>query len=117
MESSSPEEYWRRVVFVPFMDHLNKEFENRFSQFSEKYILGLKLIPSKVASMSADDEATIIHHFEGDLPSPGSLTQEFRRWRTFWNGRTEGIPDTLSKTINSQVYSLQSYPLSFTSWQ
>ena len=24
VESSSPEEYWRRVVFVPFMDHINK---------------------------------------------------------------------------------------------
>ena len=27
VEASTPEEYWRRTVFVPFLDHLIQEFE------------------------------------------------------------------------------------------
>ena len=100
VESSTPEEYWRRAVFVAFMDHVVKEFEERFSQLSENCIRGLKVIPSRVTSLSAEDEDVIIQHFKDDLPSPGSFTQKVRRWKTFWAGRSEELPSTLSDTFN-----------------
>ena len=48
VESSTPEEYWRRAVFVPFIDNIIKEFQERFSQLSENSITGLKVILSRV---------------------------------------------------------------------
>ena len=95
---------------MPFMDHVIKEFEERFSQLSENSIRGLKVIPSRVTSLSAEDEDVIIQHFKDDLPSPGSFTQKVRRWKTFWAGRSEELPSTLSETFNSSVFSLKSYP-------
>ena len=56
VESATLEEYWRRAVFVPFMDRVIKEFEERFSQLSENSIRGLKVILSRVTSLSAEDE-------------------------------------------------------------
>ena len=110
MDFTTPEEYWRRTVFVPFMDHLNKEFAERFSKLSENSLLGMKLIPSHVASISAHDEAGIIHHFKEDLPSPGLVAQELRRWKTLWSGISEDASNTLPEKINSSIFSLKSFP-------
>ena len=33
---SSTLEYWRRIAFVPFMDHFNNEFGERFSQLENE---------------------------------------------------------------------------------
>lgn len=35
VEASTPEEYWRRTVFVPFLDHIMPELSDRFCQLNE----------------------------------------------------------------------------------
>ena len=40
VEASTPEEYWRRPVFVPYLDHLIQEFEDQFSQLSQETVRG-----------------------------------------------------------------------------
>lgn len=110
VQSSSTEEYWRRAVFIPFLDHLNQEFENRFSQLSQNSIIGMKLIPDQITSISAEDEEKVIHFFNEDLPSPTTVLQELRRWKTLWSGRSEELPTSLSETLNSPYFSPKAYP-------
>ena len=74
VEASSPEEYWRRTVFIPFLDHLIQEFSGRFSQDA---IERLKLLPSNVSKLSAEDTHTIHHRFRTDLPSPEFFIRNF----------------------------------------
>ena len=93
---------------MPFMDHVIKEFEDRFSHLNENSISGLKVILSTVTSLPAEDEYVIIQYFKDDHPSPGSFTQEVRRWRTFWAGRSEELPSTLLETFNLPAFSLKS---------
>lgn len=69
-----------KVVAFVILGHLVKEL---FSQLSENSITGLKVTPSRVTSLSAEDEDIIFKHFKDNLPSPGSFTQEVRRWKTF----------------------------------
>ena len=68
VEASNPEEYWRRTVFIPFLDHLIREFEDRFSKLNEDAIKGLQLLPSNVSKLSAEDTHTIRQRFRMDLP-------------------------------------------------
>ena len=62
-EALSLEGYWCRIVFIPFLDHLIQEFEDRFSQLNEDSIKGLQRLPNSVSH-------TRCQRFRTDLPSP-----------------------------------------------
>lgn len=109
VESSTSEEYWRRAIFIPFMDHLITEFEERFSQLTQGAVLGLHLLPTKVNKLTPHDEAEIATYFKDDLPSPNTLAQEVRRWKTFWNGQQD-LPAKITDILTSSKFSRKSYP-------
>ena len=109
IEASTSEEYWRRGIFVPFLDHLISEFEERFGQLSQDAILGLNLLPNEVGSLKPEDEAAIISHYKDDLSSPNTVVQELHRWKALWNGQPD-IPTTLAETLQSSQFSTKSYP-------
>ena len=84
VEASTPEEYWRRTIFVPFLDHLIQEFEERFSQLNEDAVRGLHLLPSNISKISTEDIKAICQRFWSDLPH-----QNFSH-RKFEGGRFSG---------------------------
>ena len=45
MPGGTPEVYYRRVLFIPFLDDLLEQLESRFSAMSAKSLIGLKLLP------------------------------------------------------------------------
>ena len=110
VEALSPEEYWCRTVFIPFLDHLIQEFVDRFSQLNEDAIKGLQLLPKNVSKLSAEDTHTICQHFRTDLPSPQFFSQEVRRWKVLWSPQPTELPSTLRDTLHSQFYVPKSYP-------
>ena len=63
----TPEVYYRRVLFIPFLDDLLEQLESRFSAMSAKSLIGLKLLPGK--NLSEDDVAHFEEVFGDDLPS------------------------------------------------
>lgn len=79
MQASNPEEYWRRTVFIPFLDHLIQDLNDRFSQLNQDAVRGLKLLPHDVSRLSSDDTTVILDWFVSNLPSPGSFEQEIHR--------------------------------------
>ena len=109
VEASTPEEYWRRTIFIPFFDHLIQAFSDRFSQLNEDAIRGFKLLPSNVSEISSQDIDVICQRFKSDLPSPDSFTQELRRWKLFWCGHPDP-PSSLELILTSPLYSPKSYP-------
>ena len=110
VEASTPEEYWRRTIFVPFLDHLIQEFEERFSQLSEAAVRGLHLLPSNISNISTEDIQTICQRFRADLPSPEFFSQEVRRWQVLWNTQPTEPPSTLRDTLLSPFFVPKSYP-------
>ena len=82
--ATSPEEYWRRAVFLPFVDCLLSQLTDRFQGRNLAIVQGIKLLPQHLDALTDDDEGGILAAFEDDLPSPASFRQEIRLWRRQW---------------------------------
>ena len=50
--ADSPQEYYRRTVSVPFLDHLCSQMEERFSSTQQRAYMGLSLVPDTIRSDS-----------------------------------------------------------------
>ena len=50
VSSNTPEEYFRRVIFIPFLDSLTNEFESRFSAMALAMIKDVNFIPANLPS-------------------------------------------------------------------
>ena len=110
VDASSPEECWRRSVFVPFLDHIIQELSDRFSQLNEDAVKRLNLLPSNLSNLSAEDIHIICKRFRTDLPSSEFFCQEVRRWKALWSAQLTELSSSLSDTMLSQVYVPKSYP-------
>ena len=64
--AASPEEYYRRTLVIPFLDHLNQQMAERFSEMNRKATMALQLLPPGKETTSAET----LSFFVDDLPSP-----------------------------------------------
>ena len=98
----TPEEYFRRAVTVPFLDHMISHMETRFSDLQQKAMMALNIIPSFIVheyptafAHSEDDNLThLVEFFRDDLPSPSTVDQEMKLWRSKWQNSVGEVPDT-----------------------
>ena len=80
-EAVSAEEYFRRNIAIPFLEHVIVSIEQQFSQASMIAISLLGLVPSVLCSKEVDIEAAVIK-YNCDLPSPELLQMELQRWKS-----------------------------------
>jgi hypothetical protein len=99
VEADTPEDYWRRTVFVPFIDHLLQELDNRFSQINSSAIPGLLLLPCNLEKLNDKKMQKIYESFETDLPSPRTFHQEVRLWKRYWNANMTNAPKDMPSTL------------------
>ena len=52
VEAGTPEEYWRRTIFIPVVDHLISELTDRFQNLSQCAVRGLYLLPGTLSSLN-----------------------------------------------------------------
>ncbi|XP_068680734.1 52 kDa repressor of the inhibitor of the protein kinase-like [Montipora foliosa] len=98
--------YFRRTIFLPFLDNLQQQMNTRFNALSEAALLGLLLIPSNLQKLDKCSQEKLIQHYSPDLPSPSSTSQELELWKRFWTNSAEK-PATLQETLKactSSVY-------------
>ncbi len=79
-ESTSPFDYFKKTLAIPFLDHIISSLE---SQFSESAVIAstlLGIVPSVCCSrdVSFDDAVSM---YEQDLPSPELFPLELKRWK------------------------------------
>ncbi|XP_066274145.1 52 kDa repressor of the inhibitor of the protein kinase-like [Branchiostoma lanceolatum] len=108
VEADSPEVYFRRSVFVPFVDGMVEQLATRFQQLSALACRALLLIPSNLHNLQEDHILQLQQYYEPDLPSPLSFRQELRLWKAEWQGE-EDKPTSLESTTchpssNPRVY-------------
>lgn len=82
--SKTPASYFRRTVFIPFLDNLLQQIDTRFNGLTEAALLGLLLIPVNVHKLDSPSKEKLIRHYSPDLPSVSSASQEFDLWKRFW---------------------------------
>lgn len=93
--AESPEEYYRRVLTIPFLDYILAEMECRFTDLHSRATLGFKLVPTKLQVLPKADEFSF---FDSDLPSPDSLEAEIKQWSIMW-GKMEDKPSSISSAL------------------
>ena len=97
--ADTPEEYWRRSVYYPLLDHIANELETRLVVPKDRF-LAQYLIPSKLASLTPETELQVVMPFAGDLPDNNfaAYKAEMVRWKCKWQNATEK-PSTLIDTL------------------
>ena len=54
VENDTPEEYYRRLIFISFVDCLLQQLHDRFQGKAENCIKGISLIPSNLENKNAE---------------------------------------------------------------
>lgn len=99
IQADTPEQYWRRVVFVPYLDSLIEELDSRFSQLSIQAIRGLCLIPVNLEQLDDQRFNDLKSYYEADMPSAKTFDQEVRLWKREWENR-HNKPSSVVATLD-----------------
>ena len=74
--SDTPEDYWRRVDFSPFIDCLKKkQLIDRFQGKVASAIKAAKVISNNLEQCKAEDEALLLEYYNKDLPSSSTFNR------------------------------------------
>ena len=82
--AKTPVAYFRRTLFLPYLDNLLQQMNTRLNALSEAALLGLLLISSNLQKLDKCSQEKLIQHYSPDLPSPSSASQELELWKRFW---------------------------------
>lgn len=109
--NSTAVDYYRVNYSTKFVDHLQTEFNNRFSNENQVGINLLHILPAHLQTLKEADLDKVVSDlkfWESDLTFPGSLKGELKDWFQTWQGRTsEDVPATLLEALkqcDSDVY-------------
>ena len=107
--AATPEEYFKRNIYLPFLDSLIQQFSLRFGDLEKQAIRALTLIPSNVARIESTTAEVILGYYCDDLPSADSFQQELKLWQQMW-GNADSRPGTLSDTLGDSRSCCVMYP-------
>lgn len=100
IEGNSREDYWRKAIFITYLDHLISEFNSRFTHASKVAARSLSLLPAHIHNLN-DEEMSDIHQFyAADMPSPNTFTHEINLWKREWRSTIEDRPKDIEETLN-----------------
>ncbi|KAH7958189.1 hypothetical protein HPB51_027824 [Rhipicephalus microplus] len=78
--SATPEEYYRRNVYLPLLADFENQLRDRFDAH-KKVVVGLNmLLPKFCASASLSDIDDAVQFYLGDIPSANVIEAEFTLW-------------------------------------
>ena len=88
ISSNSAEEYCRRVVFVPYLDHLLQELKVRFESKNDIVTYLQMVTPKYAIKLNAQQDLhnvkKCVEFYKELLPEPGSFHAEFSIWQEKW---------------------------------
>ncbi|KAH7944465.1 hypothetical protein HPB52_019947 [Rhipicephalus sanguineus] len=84
--SATPEEYYRRNVYLPLLADFENQLRERFDAH-KKVVVGLNMLPPKFcASASLSDIDDAVQFYLGDIPSANVIEAECTLWPAFYPG-------------------------------
>ena len=98
VEHENAEQYYRRTVFIPFLDCLVQQLNDRFQGKTKDAIKGMYFIPSNLSDVD-DKVEHIKRYYSNDLPNEDGLIQEIKLWKQFWKKEKAEKPKTLLGTL------------------
>jgi len=106
--AETPNQYWRRAIYLPFIDHLLQELNSRLIS-NENRFCAQYLIPTKLDGLTREITNTVFETFRDDLPANDveQFQEEVDRWLVRWNIVANPTPSAISETlavINCELY-------------
>ena len=86
------EEYYRRSLVIPFLDHLKTEVDDRFTSHSITAMRCMGIIPSCFSTGERADDTEMLKFFEADVAFPSAARAELQLWRFHFIGKE--LPNT-----------------------
>lgn len=89
-DASNPEEYYRRMVFLPLVDHLIQELESRFSQRLVDILPLEGLVPKNILKYEEEEILKAAKNYQQYLDgSELILKSEIKLWKNKWDSEIE----------------------------
>ena len=96
----NPEEYYRRNLAIPFLNHISSELESQFSDLSIFSSKLLGLVPSTLCEEGGASLQNVVEFYAEDLSSADLFPQELFRWKhRFQNKPPEECPSTAAQAL------------------
>ena len=98
--ADNPSAYWKRNMYLPFVDHLIAELDRRLLAAEPRYT-AQHLLPKKAAQITQLLGDQIYESYQDDVAvTNDQFRSEIRRWRAKWSAH-EDLPLDLQGTLNS----------------
>lgn len=107
---NSISDYYKKIITIPLVDHLNSSLTARFDLDSVNVYKGLSIVPFKMLSLIArgidwkDDFKHVSLFYHDDLPTPLALDAELSLWVTYWQTYNGAIPSNIASTLKSVYF-------------
>ena len=107
--AENPSQYWKRAMYLPFLDHLIQELTNRLVTNEDRFCVQY-LIPKKLSGLTRELTEKLYETFSDDLIAKdvSEFRQEIDRWVVKWDIASDPKPSNLSETLQATSYDL--YP-------
>ena len=103
----SVQDYWKKAIFYPFLDHMISELQCRLITPSPLFELQA-LLPRSI-STSSELDSKMLTLYLNDLSDEHLISTEMKRWKIHWlNVPIEDRPQDVMSTINAITFSF--YP-------
>jgi len=98
---SSPEEYYRISIFIPFLDSILLQLQTRFNQQLKEVIALEGLIPANFSAYNNDSILSAASLYENDLHKNAliNLKAELTMWRNQWKDSTAEKPESALEAL------------------
>ena len=99
-EYDSCEDYFKKTVMIPFLDHLINDISSRFTNHS-KQAASLQDLPVNITEgTSTSSMKDAIDFYSDDLPNSDIIDEEFSRWKCKWLCvPLKDRPETLAESL------------------
>ncbi len=79
--ADTPSQYWKRAMYLPFMDHLLQELDTRLLVAQDRYVAQY-IIPSQLTKLTPQRITQLYESFKDDMPGDqGQVENEVARWK------------------------------------
>ena len=105
--ATTPEQYYKRSLAIPFLDHLTSQLNDRFKN-ADLAIDGLSLVPSTFANNQNQlgqlpkGLQCLANLWETDLPAPLYVAAEYHTWVCKWRraaGDGAHLPSSIQESL------------------
>jgi hypothetical protein len=99
--ANTPSEYWKRNLYLPFIDHLIAELTDRLI-LNEPRFIAQYLIPSALRDLTHEKITNLYFTFGDDIPAADNqeFIREVQRWKARW-ADVDDKPATLADSLRA----------------